>query len=232
MRERLLRYGADPARTRVHYIGVPVDDFAFVQRRPIAEKLAGGEPVRFLQVSNFVEKKGHRYTLEAFAEVSRRHPNCRLTLAGDGPLRAAMERHAVDLGVADRVSFPGKVWKESVIPLMGEADVFLHHSVVDSTGDEEGIPTVIMEAMATGLPVVSTLHAGIPELIENGTTGLLVPERDVPAYTAAIETLLAGEGKEMGQLAATAVRERFNLSRQNEQLVRIYGEIIGANAGN
>lgn len=226
MRDRLVRYGADPSRTRVHYIGAPVEDFSFERRRSLSEKVRAGEMVRFLQVSNFVEKKGHAYTIEAFAEVALRHPNCRLTLAGDGPLREAIEQRARELGVSDRVSLPGKVWKQQVIALMAEADVFLHHSVTDATGDEEGIPTVIMEAMATGLPVVSTLHAGIPELIEDGVTGLLVAERDVAAYGRAMERLLVEGGEKMGELAAAAVRERFDLSMQNRALLRIYEEIV------
>ena len=226
MRRRLLEHGARPERTQVHYIGVPVEDFAFVERRPPTEKLAAGEAVRFLQVSNFKEKKGHRYTLEAFRAVAARHPGCRLTLAGDGPLRAEMEQLAEKLGIRDRVSFPGAVSKETVIPLMRESDLFLHHSVTGADGDEEGIPTVVMEAMATGLVVVSTRHAGIPEIVEDGRTGLLVAERDVPAYVAAIEGVLTRSDPEMGRRASTFVREKLNLRRQNELLVEIYRSVV------
>jgi glycosyltransferase involved in cell wall biosynthesis len=228
MRRRLLEHGARPERTRVHYIGVPVEDFAFVARRSPAEKLAAGESVRFLQVSNFVEKKGHRYTLEAFREVVARHPGCQLTLAGDGPLRAEMQELAAKLGLCGCVAFPGRVSKETAIPLMSEADVFLHHSVTGDDGDEEGIPTVVMEAMATGLIVVSTRHAGIPEIVQEGRTGFLVPERDVAAYVDAIDGVLTRSDPEMGRRASAFVRENLNLRRQNERLVEIYRSVAGA----
>ena len=226
MRERLLGLGADPQRTRTHYIGAPVEEFALVDREAIAAKRLAGERIRLLQVSNFVEKKGHRYTLEAFRQVLERHPKCELTLAGDGPLRPEIERQARSLGVQEHVFFVGKVSKERVIPLMAESDLFLHHSVTGLNGDEEGIPTVLMEAMATGLPVVSTRHAGIPELVESGVTGVLVAERDVLAYASAICELLEGVQPEMGHRAAAFVRKHFDLERQNAELAKLYRWVV------
>jgi colanic acid/amylovoran biosynthesis glycosyltransferase len=226
MRERLLGFGAVPERTRVHYIGVPVEEFAFVARKPVAEKHSAGEPIRFLQISNFVEKKGHRYTLEAYARLAARHRHCHLTLAGDGPLRAEMERLATQLGIRERVAFPGKVSKDTAIPLMNEADVFLHHSVTGTDGDQEGIPTVLMEAMATGLAVISTKHAGIPEIVEHGRTGVLVPERDVDGYLVAIEDVLTRGDPELGRRASAFVHQRLDIRRQNAELVEIYRSIL------
>ena len=226
MAERLREYGLDDSRLHVHYIGVPVDNFTFAQRTPVADKLAAGEPVEFLQVSNFVAKKGHRYTIETFARFATDRTNCALTLAGDGPLRAEAERLARELGIADRVRFVGRVVTEEVTGLMAGADVFLHHSVTTADGDMEGIPTVLMEAMATGLIVVSTRHSGIPELIDDGVDGYLVEERDTDAYVRCLEGL-ANADRDMPLRARAKIEERFNMTKQNEKLAGIYREVIG-----
>jgi glycosyltransferase involved in cell wall biosynthesis len=109
---------------------------------------------------------------------------------------------------------------------MHEADVFLHHSVTATDGDQEGIPTVVMEAMATGLVVITTKHAGIPEIVEDGYTGFLVPERDIDGYFAAIEGVLTKGDPELGRRASAFVHERLDMRRQNELLVETYRSIL------
>lgn len=226
VRQRLIEVGAPPENVHVHYIGVPLDDFAFVERHPPVERVGAGEPLRFLQVSNFVEKKGHAYTIAAFAELLKRYPNATLTLAGDGPLRPEMEALAAELGIRDSVRFPGLVAKPQVVSLMGESDVFVHHSVTAASGDQEGVPTVIMEAMATGLPVVSSWHSGIPELVEDGVSGYLVEERNTARLAAALERAAEAD-RGVGRAGAARVRERFDMSRQNERLGDHYREALG-----
>jgi len=225
MFERLKKYGLKPERTNVHYIGVPVGNFRFTERTHIREKIDRGIPLLFLQVSNFVEKKGHRYTVEAFARHAKRFPKHRLVLAGDGPLREGIREQCRTLGLLEQVSFPGKVVREEVAELMRSADVFLHHSVTAQDGDMEGLPTVIMEAMSTGLVVVSTRHSGIPELIDDGVDGYLVGERDVDAYAKKLTDLLTTDSG-MGVRARRKIEERFDMSKQNSELQRIYSEII------
>jgi glycosyltransferase involved in cell wall biosynthesis len=221
MAERLIELGADPSRTTTHYIGAPVDDFRFERRTPLEHKAARGEHVQFLQVANFVEKKGHRYTLEAFRDFRRHYPNSSLVLAGDGPLLPAMQRLARHLGLSQSVRFAGLASKRQVQASMREADAFLHHSVTAADGSQEGIPTVLMEAMATGLIVFSTRHAGIPELVTDRVTGYLVEERDVEAYTQSMLRALRHSAG-IPDAAAAVVRERFNLRTQNEALKDIY----------
>lgn len=225
MAERLISLGADRSRTFVHYIGAPIEDFEYVDRRELRLKKEAGELVTCLQVSNFVEKKGHVYTVEAFRNLVRHYPNSRLILAGDGPLRGRIAQFCSDLGLADKVTFVGAVSKPQVIDLMARADIFLHHSVTGRDGDQEGIPTVLMEAMSTGLVVLSTFHSGIPELIEDGRSGLLVPERDIGAYTRKLIDAL-DLGSEIPQRAATTIRARFNQTKQNEALKAIYRQVL------
>jgi colanic acid/amylovoran biosynthesis glycosyltransferase len=225
MAERLAPHGLREGRYTVHYIGVPVEEFGFVDRQPAAAKIERGEPLTFLQVSNFVEKKGHRYTLEAFSRYLGGRPRDRLILAGDGPLRAAMEELCVTRGLAGRVVFAGRVVKSEVTDLMRSADVFVHHSVTASDGDMEGIPTVLMEAMSTGLVVVSTRHSGIPELVDHGVDGFLVGERDVEGYTETLRGLSAAD-PEMGKRARKKIEDRFDMTVQNAELKRIYRRAI------
>ena len=103
MADRLAEVGIRPPRLDVHYIGVPVEDFTYCERRLVREKIAAGETVRFLQVSNFIEVKGHRYTVEAFARYAERQPKSELVLAGEGPLRPRIETLCATLGVSDKV---------------------------------------------------------------------------------------------------------------------------------
>ncbi|MBE0595980.1 MAG: glycosyltransferase [Desulfuromonadales bacterium] len=227
MAERLISWGADPARVEIYHCGVPLDDFRYVERVPVRDKVAKGDQLELLQVSNFVEKKGHCQTVAAFAELLRDYPRCRLTFIGDGPLRGAVESQAGELGIGERVRFLGKQPKEQVIPRLEEADIFLHHSVTAADGDQEGVPTSIMDAMATGLPVVATYHSGIPEIITDRHDGLLVPERDVAVYAQALRSLLGDDGT-LGQRAFARAREEFDLVRQSARLCDICQKVMHA----
>lgn len=225
MSERLIATGADPSRLNILYYGVPLDDFRFVSRPSVREKVARGEEIEFLQVSNFVEKKGHVHTVRAFRELLTGHPRCRLTLAGDGPLRPEIEGLCAELGIVGKVRFVGRVMKNEVIALMERADIFVHHSVTAADGDQEGIPNVIMEAMASGLIPISTFHSGIPELIADGVDGFLVPEGDVAAYALKMAVALDC-GEETGKAARRRVEADFNLEVQNEKLNALCRRVI------
>jgi glycosyltransferase involved in cell wall biosynthesis len=225
MANRLYLYGAVPSKTDIHYIGVPVEEFNVVERESIKHKVEQQKTLTFLQVSNFVEKKGHEYTVQAFHRFLPRHPNSQLVFAGDGPTRLQIEKLCHNLGLNDQVSFLGKVAKPQVIDLMRQADVFFHHSVTAGNGNQEGIPTVIMEAMATGLTVLSTHHSGIPELIEDGVDGYLVDERDINSYAERLVLLVNGQ-PETGIRAAEKIRNKFNIDKQTKLLKDIYESII------
>jgi glycosyltransferase involved in cell wall biosynthesis len=225
MADQLIDIGADPERTVVHYIGAPMEDFKFVPRKPLKSKAQDGDVIQFLQVANFVEKKGHAYTLKAFRAFSNHYPRCKLILAGQGSLRDNIAGLCVELGIKDQVELVGPVSKPQVVQLMSDSDIFLHHSITAVDGDKEGIPTVLMEAMATGLVVVSTYHSGIPELITDGDNGFLVQERDVPAYTdRLVSTLTDADG--VPERAFSTVDADFNQAKQNAALMQIYRGIL------
>lgn len=224
---RLLELGAPPEHVFQHYIGVPLDKFVSPQRESVAHKAGRGARIQLLQVANFVEKKGHAYTVDAFHVVARNLGNVDLVFAGDGPTRPRIERQVASLGLAARVKFLGNVDTAEVRRLMSASDVFVHHSVRGPRGEEEGLPTVILEAMASGLPVVTTYHAGIPEAVEHGVTGYLVEERDVDAYVDVLVRLLQEDGT-IGARARARVREHFDITRQNAALRMIYQRVVGA----
>lgn len=221
----LLRMGARRDRQHVHHIGVPLEWFPFVHRVSLRSKVQHGDPVRLLQVSNILEKKGHRYTIMAFRELLQSYPQARLTIAGDGDLRGEVERQVRDLAITHAVEFTGRASTPQVADLMSQADIFVHHSVTGSDGNTEGIPTVIGEAMASGLIPVSTRHSGIPEIIEDGVNGYLVEEQDVRTYAERLKMLLTAD-ESMGIRAAETIRSRFNLSTQNSKLCDIYEKVI------
>jgi glycosyltransferase involved in cell wall biosynthesis len=231
MKLDLVQLGANDDRSKCAYIGVPLENFNFTQRTTLYEKFLRKDEISFLQVSNFVEKKGHKYTILAFSKLLEIYPNARLMLAGDGYLRDEMENYVLELGIEYAIQFVGHKNSTEVSKLMSKVDCFLHHSVTASDGDQEGIPTVIMEAMATGLPVISTNHAGIPELITNNQNGYLVNERDISAYVEAMIKVLEEKGS-MGISARKTIEKKFNMKIQIESLLDIYEGIVLENKKN
>jgi len=208
----------------IHY-GIPLDKFKFTTRPPIIRKFKEAKKITFLQVSNFVEKKGHFYTISAFSDFLKIYKNAELVLGGDGYLKDEIQNLVNKFGISNKVIFKGRVNHQQVTELMENADVFLHHSVTSKAGDKEGIPNVIMEAMATGLPSISTVHAGIPELIKDEINGFLVAERNIGKYTQKIIKLVSTP-LNFSYEARKTIESDFNLNLQNEKLIRIYNSLL------
>jgi colanic acid/amylovoran biosynthesis glycosyltransferase len=139
----------------------------------------GSNPPTFVAVGRFVEKKSPDLSLRAFVQVVRERPAARLRMIGDGPLREMCQGLARELGCQEAVTLLGAQPHDVVIQEMRAARAFVQHSVVAADGDSEGTPVAILEAGAAGLPVVATRHAGIPDVVVEGETGLLVDEHDV-----------------------------------------------------
>jgi glycosyltransferase involved in cell wall biosynthesis len=185
-REFLRAYGGDE-QTPVHVIrcGIDVSSYRFRSRAP-----AGEGPLRALAIGGFKDYKGHRYLLEALGgdpELER----ISLDLVGDGPLREELEVLASNLRLSERVRFHGALTEPRVIALLETADLFVLPSVVTPEGNTEGLPVVLMEALAAGVPVVATRVTGVPELVREGETGLLAEPADPADLRRAIKRLLA-----------------------------------------
>jgi colanic acid/amylovoran biosynthesis glycosyltransferase len=217
-----LGLGCDPERLHVIHVGVDVEHIRF---RPRRLENAQGE-VQVLFCGRLVEKKGLEYALRAFAQVVRQRSRSDVSLrvAGDGDLRPQMETLAQRLGIAGRVHFLGWQPPSAVIGEMQRAQLFLLPSVTARNGDREGIPSVLMEAQASGMPVLSTWHSGIPEVVLHEESGLLVPERDVEALATALNWLLNHPERwpEMGARGRRHVEDAFNLRREVERLEVLY----------
>jgi colanic acid/amylovoran biosynthesis glycosyltransferase len=152
-----------------------------------------GRPVRLLSVGRLVAKKGHCHQLAACAELRRRGVPFELRMAGDGPDLEVLKDLAEELGVHDRVLFLGARTQEQINGLYAWADVFWHTGVVDGEGDRDGLPNVIPEAMAHGLPVISSNAGGAGEAVQDGETGLVVDVADLKALAGAVERVRSDE---------------------------------------
>jgi colanic acid/amylovoran biosynthesis glycosyltransferase len=226
-RERLLTLGCRPERTLVQHMGVNIDQFQLCQ----AATDRSNARVRIVSVCRLVEKKGIAFGLQALANaLARSKVAIEWLIVGDGPLRAHLGDVAAQLGLAHAVRWCGARSRVEVKELLAGADIFLAPSVTARDGDEEGIPVAIMEAAASGLPIVSTLHAGIPELVRHGTSGYLAPEWDAPAMADHILDLAANPAKRktMGQAGRKVVAEHYNLHALNDQLESILRGVVEA----
>jgi len=159
---------------------------------------------RFVAVGRFVEKKQPATTIRAFSRAATEHPDATLEMVGDGPLLEECQQLSRELGMAGRITFRGALDHSGVRRAIRSAEVFLQHSVTSAAGNAEGLPTAIQEAMACGAVVLSTRHAGIPEAVIEGKSGLLVDEHDEDGFAQNISAVLTGQH----DLKAMAVRAR------------------------
>jgi glycosyltransferase involved in cell wall biosynthesis len=184
------------------------------------------DPNRAVCVASLLPKKGHVHLVDALALLTQRRPGLRLELVGDGPERERIEGRARECGVADRLSVLGARSSEEVRATLAGAGVFALPSVRLPSGRMEGIPVALMEAMASGVPVVATRLSGIPELVEDGVTGLLVEPGDPRALATAMDRVLEDDAL-AAELAANArelVERSFSLTREAQRLGDLIAE--------
>jgi len=225
-KRKLIRLGCDEKKVIVHRMGINLEKFKFSERRKQPR-----EPTKLLNIGRLVEKKGHEYAIRALAKIIKNHKNIEYIIAGDGPLRSNLENLVSKLGIMNYVKFLGAVEQNEVLKLYQQAHIFVLPSVTASNGDQEGIPVVLMEAQATGLPVISTYHSGISEVIINDKSGFLVSEKDVDALAGKLEYLIKHPKiwPEMGRAGRKFVEEKYNIKKLNQQLVKIYQNLIEGN---
>ncbi|QWW71898.1 glycosyltransferase [Rhizobium sp. WYJ-E13] len=215
---RLLDLGAPPKKVTTIRLGVDCDAFEYKPRT--ADPV---EPVRFVTVGRMTEKKGHYFTIQAFKALVERRPdlNVSLDIIGDGPELPAIHSLSTAPSLDGKVVMHGALPHHEVRALLDRSHIFVLPSVVAGNGDMEGIPVSIMEAMAMGLPVISTWHSGIPELVKDELSGILVGERDVDALSAAMERL-GGQPErliEMGRMGRLIVEQEYNEKTQARLLM-------------
>ncbi|UJD90787.1 glycosyltransferase [Rahnella aquatilis] len=171
-------------KTHVIRMGVNVSKFLYKERNTI------NHPMKLLSIARLTEKKGISVAINACLLLKQQNVDFDYTVIGDGPLRKELESQAATLGLGDKIAFLGAQTQETVSEYLNNSDVFLLPSVTAADGDMEGIPVALMEAMAIGIPVISTFHSGIPELIENRVSGFLVNENDASSIAAVVREII------------------------------------------
>lgn len=214
LQKRLVAIGGDLHRSKVHLVPNGTDvvaaerDIAGIRRRYGFD--SGDRLV--VAVGRLVDKKGFSYLVDAAPAILEAVPEARIVIGGEGELGPSLEARAQATGVGERVSFTGGLSHPEVLQLLAAADVVVMPSVRDPKGNIDGLPIVVLEAMAAERPVVASDVAGMPLAIEHGQSGLLVQERSSQAIASAVTTLLLEPGRaaQLGQAARARVEESLN----------------------
>ena len=222
LRQSALQLGCPPEKIVTVHRGVDTETFRFVDRGS-----RGEQALEILMVSRLSKKKGHLEAVAALAGLSEDVPGWHLSIVGSGPEEAAIRAQVRERGLEGNVRFRGNLPIEAVRQLMADSDILLHPSLTPEDGDREGIPNAVMEGQATGLPVVSTRHGGIPELVLDGETGLLVGEYETAALTEALRQLLTSKERrlQLGAAGRKRILSDFSLEQQAQRYLEIYHEL-------
>jgi colanic acid/amylovoran biosynthesis glycosyltransferase len=222
-KSRLIELGCSPEKIVVHRMGIDVDKFIFKPRQ-----IGADEKVRIVSIARLVSKKGIEYGIRAMERMTKTLEKFEYIVVGDGPLRNELEKLIDQLGVNQYVKLLG--WKEQpeILEILSRSHIFLAPSITSETEDQEGIPVVLMEAMASGLPVISTKHGGIPELVKDKVSGFLVPEKSVDDLVDKLSYLINHPELwlEMGKAGRNFIVENYNIEKLNDTLVKIYERVI------
>jgi colanic acid/amylovoran biosynthesis glycosyltransferase len=220
--QQINRWGCPAEKIRVLYGGVDLDLFPY--RAPNQN---GTQNI--ISIGRLVEKKGHHILMQAFKKIKSKFPKATLTIIGGGELEGYLKSLATQLNLGTSFRLLNRVPKVKIPELMGQADLFCAPSLTASNGDVEGIPNTIKEAMATGIPVLATNHAGIPEIITHNQEGILVRENDVNHLAQALEYMLMDRSSwdRFSLSARQKVEQNFDQKRQLLLQAKYYDELIG-----
>jgi colanic acid/amylovoran biosynthesis glycosyltransferase len=220
-REKLIELGCPERKIVVHHMGVDVRQFDVSARRRF-----GSSRLRILSVARLVEKKGIAHALEAMALL--KDVFFEYIIIGEGPLRSELEDRAHRLGLLKHVRFMGARDSGTIRRFLKDTDIFLAPNLTTVGGRREAVPVVLMEAMASGVPVVTTAAGSVRELVQDGRTGFLVPEADPQALAAKIRSLRAAPGHvETATRAARAIiEEQFNIAVLNQVLFKLLSDLV------
>lgn len=188
--KKIKNLGCDPQKLVVHRMGIDTKKFKFKKKINNKEN-----KIKILTVGRLVEKKGYKYMIEAMSKIVEENKNIKYTIVGDGPLFLELKKITKELGIENYVNFLGEANQKDIRVLYQEADIFALYSITAENGDQEGIPVVLMEASAVGLPIVSTYHTGIPEVVLDNESGFLVKEKDVDGLVERLEYLIENPKK-------------------------------------
>ena len=219
----LVHIGCDPEKIIVHRMGVDTSKF-----HPMPFSNSQPDHVNLISVGRLVEKKGFEYTIKAVAKLLNTYSKISYTIIGGGPLRDTLQSLIDRLQIGSRVKILGPKNQDEVLEHLHKAHIFLAPSINSRDGDKEGIPVAIMEAMAFGLPILTTDHAGIPELVKDGICGFVVNQGDVDALSRRLIQLVCSPElrSSMGNASKNIVNTNFDVDRLTDRLVQLFDQVI------
>lgn len=223
-RRFLIDTGCPADRIHVVHCGLDVEQYEYRGKSP------ENGPAMLFSVGRFVPKKGFDVLLDALSLLKQKDLSFRCVIVGTGPLYDEMRTKAQSSGLLECLELPGAMPQERVKGILGSADVFVLPCVVAKSGDRDGIPVALMEAMALGVPVVSTALSGIPELVVNAENGLLVTPNDPVALSQALEQLIQSPayGETLAKQARKTIEEQFNLETIAANLESLFHKSVSS----
>jgi colanic acid/amylovoran biosynthesis glycosyltransferase len=222
---RLLELGCPPQKIRINRTGIPLDEFPFTER-----ELPRDGSWRVLQACRLIDKKGVATAIRAFSIFAREFPRAEFCIAGKGGLQPQLEALVRRKGLADRIHFVGFLRQPDLRALYKHCHFFLHPSETPPDQNQEGVPNSMLEAMATGLPVIATRHGGIPEAVTENVNGFLSDERDAKELARFMANLARSPETyaRFSKAAHAAVAENFDQERTVHALEDVYEEVAAA----
>ena len=217
--------GCPAQKIRILPVGLDISRYPYLPRQ-----LQNDEPIKIVTVGRLVEKKGIDYAIKAVARAIQQMPELQFdyTIIGEGDQKRYLKQLAEGLNISEQVSFVGSMTQEQVREIYKSSHLFLLSSVTAANGDMEGQALVLQEAQCIGLPVISTLHNGIPDGVLDGQSGFLVPEKDVDALSEKL-IYLASNPKtwaSMGKVGHDFVKSRYDIQKLNGQLIGLYKNLL------
>jgi colanic acid/amylovoran biosynthesis glycosyltransferase len=224
LKEKAISLGCPENKIIVHDVGIDINKFSPPKNPKKKDR------VNILMCGRFVEKKGFAFGIKAFAQCLHKHRNIRLRIIGDGPLKIQLKNLIEKIGVGKFVTISGSKCHSKIAKAMQEADIFMMSYVTAKSGDSEGLPNVLKEAQAAGLPIISTFHAGVPEVVLNRETGLLAKEKDIAGLSKNLNSLIENPKLRIkfGKSGRRLIKKKFNVVNQTRKLEKIYRELISS----
>ncbi|PLW79424.1 hypothetical protein C0585_07800 [Candidatus Woesearchaeota archaeon] len=223
MKSDMIKKGCPKDKIKIHHSGVDTAFFSYKKR-----DLPKNKEIRFISIGRLIPKKGMIYTLKAFNLFNKKYPDSSLTIIGEGEEKKDLLNFIHENNLENKVILKDKVPNNKILDRLYENHIFILHSVTGKNNDSEGIPVVLMEAMSTGMPVISTFHKGISELIEQEKSGYLVKEKHAEGLFERMEYLYKNKDvwEKIGFSAREKVKKDFNIDIQNTLLEDIYEDLI------
>ncbi len=225
MKKMLIAIGCPEKKILIQHIAIDMDLFPFKEKRPRFDA-----KVKLFFCGRLIEKKGVIYALKALKATLPNFPNMSFNIIGDGDLRVELEQYVADNDLSEIVKFLGVQSHQVVAAEMANADIFIHPSVTASNGDSEGgAPTILLEAQSAGLPILASTHADIPEVVLDGESGLLSPERDWKMLGINLLYLLENQHqwKVFGKAGRNHIAAQYDIQHEVGKLENIYFQLLG-----